>query len=182
MRHIFIFFFSLFAINCNAQVIGLYNKLIQEVNDTTVNLQYFKNADSLLLNKLDSFDLFLKKTKYELDSNYFYTIDFAIRQCKTEVVVSYNSEYDDYVLFAKMYKNENRYAVSVPFAFFFYKNRLILCSILRQGLHLSKDADHLLTNLIYEHVDAKEKKLILGYPQYEYQIRTKPVKGYYLGY
>jgi hypothetical protein len=182
IRYTFFILLSFTTIKSNAQVIALYDKLMQKVNDTTITLQYFKNADSALLNKLDSFDIFLNQRKYESNSNYFYALNFEIRQCKKRIVISYNSQYDDYILVAKMSRYKNRYGDRTPFAFFFYKNRLIICSILRNGLHLSKDAEEMVTNLIYEHVDESEKKLILGYPQYQYNILTKPVKGYFLNY
>jgi hypothetical protein len=182
IRFTFFILFSFTTTQSDAQVIALYDKLMKKVNDTTITLQYFRNADSILLKKLDSFDISLNERKYELDSNYFYEIKLEIRQCKKRIVISYNSQYDDYILVAKMNRHKNRYGDRIPFAFFFYKNKLIICSILRNELHLSKDSEDLVTNLIYEHVDESEKKLILGYPQNQYNILTKPVKGYFLDY
>jgi hypothetical protein len=52
----------------------------------------------------------------------------------------------------------------VPFGFFFYKVKLILCTTLRQDLHLTKKSFSLFTNLVVENVALEEKKLILGYP------------------
>ena len=182
IRFTFFIFLSFSITQSNAQVIAAYDKLLQKVNDTTITLQYFKNADSILLNKLDSFDIYLKQRKYELDSNYFYELKLEIRQCKKRIVISYNSQYDDYILVAKMSRHKNISGDRMPFGFFFYKNRLIICSILRNGLHLSKDAVDMVTNLICEHVNESEKKLILGYPQDQYNILTKPVKGYFLDY
>jgi hypothetical protein len=182
IRYIFFILLSFTTINSNAQVIALYDKLMQKVNDTTITLQYFKNADSVLLNKIDSFDIFLNQRKYELDSNYFYELKFEVRQCKKRIIIRYNSQYVDYIMVAKMSEQKQRYGDRMPFAFFFYKNKLIMCSILRNGLHLSKDAEDFVTNLIYEHVDESEKKLILGYPQDSYKVLTKPVKGYFLDY
>jgi hypothetical protein len=185
MRYLILICLSFITIKSKAQVITLHDKLAERIHDTTITLQYFKNADSVLINKLDSFDLYLKNIKYKLDPNYFYTIDLGVPSrygCRKEIAIHYRSQYCDYITVANLGKNKSPYRYRTVFSFFLYKNKLVLCNILRRDLHLTDDASKLLTNLIYEHVDESEKKLILGYPQDSYKVLTKPVKGYFLDY
>lgn len=179
MRHtIILFVCCLLALTGTAQLISLHNKLAENRGDTAIFIQYFKSPDSILVKQLDSFDLYLESIQYKLDSSFFYTISFEVRQSKKRSIISYNSEYCDYIRVANLSKNKSPYRYRTVFAFFFYKNKLVLCDILSRNLRLTSDGVKLLTNLIYENVNENEKRLISGYPQYEYNLLSKPVKGY----
>lgn len=182
MRYTIFIFFCFVFIKTNAQIISLSGKLMQGVNDTSISLQYFKNVDSILLNKIDSFDLFLKNDKYELDSNFFYVIDMGgifYYGCNKKIVIHYASQYCDYISVANLGAFKRPSGNRTPFAFFFYKSKLVICRMaFRKDLHLTDESIKLLTNLIYESVNESEKKLILGYPQYEYNVLVKPLEEY----
>lgn len=177
MRIIIIIFLSLCMGHAKAQIVPLFKGLVKTTQDTTIELHYFKNADSILVSKIDSFDLFLKQKEYKLDSNYFYRISFLIYEGKSEITIAYQSQYNDYLMLTKpahfgKRKNELR-----SFSFFFYKNRLMLCAMYSKNILWSNGAKHLLKNLIYENVNELERKLIC-HPPADVIVRSKPAKGY----
>jgi hypothetical protein len=180
----YLFFLLIFnSFISNAQVIKIHDILKERSNDSTLNLQYFKNIDSVLINKLDSFDLYLSKKMYELDSNYFFTIDLGVLRkasFRKEIIIKYGSQYNDYISVSNLVNNKSPFGNRTVFAFSFYKNKLVLFTILKKNLSLTNDASKLLTNLVYEHVNTLEKKLILGFPQYSSVIKVKPIKSYFL--
>jgi hypothetical protein len=179
-RIFFPLFVLLFSFNrTNAQIIPLFKSLVCTKSDTTIALQYYKSVDGILLSKIDSFDLFLAKTKYELDSNYFYKIKFTSFNGKLDIAICYQSDYHDYVMLTNSLGFEKIKSKLKPFAFFFYKNRLMLCTIYRENINSTTGAKALLKNLICENVNESEKKLILHQPK-GYTVQGKPVKGYYL--
>lgn len=172
---IFILFFS----KIEAQIISTFKNLVNTKTDTTIVLQYFKNADSILLSKIDSFDLFLEKNKYELDSNNFYKIKFTSSNGKIDIAICYQSDYHDYLMLTNSSSFEKVKNKLKAFAFFFYKNKLVLCTTYRENINSTIGSKQLLKNLIYESVNQSEKKLILRPPN-DIRVETKPVKGYYL--
>jgi hypothetical protein len=163
----------------NAQVISTFKQLLNAKADTCINLQYFKNADSILLNKIDSFDLFLTETKYELDSNYFYLVQFTKIRNKIEIGISYCSQYNEYLMITNSLGFGKLNRKRKVFAFFFYKNKLILCSTQLSNINYKDGSKQLLKNLIYENVNESEKAFILHLPN-EIRVEGKPAKQYYL--
>ncbi len=180
MKIFFPLFVLLFSFNrTNAQIIPLFKSLVCIKSDTTIALHYYKSVDSILLSKIDSFDLFLAKTKYELDSNYFYKIKFTSFSGKLELAICYQSDYHDYLMLTNSRSFEKVKSKLKVFAFFFYKNRLMLCTTYRENMNSSVGGKQLLKNLIFENVNEAEKNLIL-HPPNDNRVQGKPVKGYYL--
>jgi hypothetical protein len=156
-----------------SQVIELQEKLLVQYSgpDTCISLVYFNKVDSVLLEKIDSFDLYLSQKKYESDADFFYEIIFRKIDNKQVITLCYLSQYHDYLMISNSLNS--RYKKS-PFAFFFYRNKLIICSGYSKKLELSKESNMLLKNLVYE------KKLIKTPPLDGVLVQSKPVKLYYL--
>ena len=181
MRSFFSVLLIVSCLNGNCQLIDHATKLLnrQPTFNTSILLTYYKNVDKILLQKLDSFDLFLKEIKYQVDTNYFYCIGFSKRGDKLTAAVNYASMYNDYLFYTNSgHYSGVKYRQNV-FAFFFYKNKLVICFTFIGNFTLTKDAESLLKNLMYEHIDESEKKLI-GNPPKGIAILAKPVKRYYL--
>jgi hypothetical protein len=173
-----LFFFISFN-RTNAQINPLFKSLVSIKSDTTIALHYYKSVDSILLSKIDSFDLFLAKNKYELGSNYFYKIKFTSFNGKLDIAICYQSDYHDYLMITNSGGFEKVKSKLKVFAFFFYKNRLMLCTTYRENINSAEGDKQLLKNLIFENVNEAEKQLILHPPE-AIIVQTKPVKGYYL--
>jgi hypothetical protein len=150
-------FLAFCTFEASGQVLKQFKKINALKKDSTVNIHYFKNVDSVILNKLDSFDQYLTKRKFQLDSNFFYNIEFTPKEKKLSLHLSYNFLYSIYLV---MLSKENKIKISQPFAFFFYKNRLVICTTFSEKLIENQPAQDLLANLMYEHLSIKEKKMI----------------------
>lgn len=177
--HKLIFVLFLFSFQTvRSQVIELQKKITAQFtkSEEFITLKYFKKVDDILLKKLDSFDLFLSQEKYELDSTFFYEIWFRKINDKQAVTICYQSQYHDYLMISNSLKATKKKS---PFAFFFYKNKLVICSVFSRTLDLSKESKVLLKNLIYEHIKESEKALIKNPPN-AVIVESKPVKRYYL--
>lgn len=176
MRFLFIIIFISLTIKSSAQVISSYKTLMNAKCDTIIRMQYFKKADSALLSKIDSFNLYLAERKYDVDTNFFYQVKFDYSENKLRPVIRYVSHYVDYLMITNSSLKPSNVVV---FAFTFYNNRLVLFTTHKKNITMTAETAGLLKNLIYENVNEKEKGFILHTPN-EILVQTKPVKGYYL--
>lgn len=130
MKKNFVVFSCLLALSnlAYSQVITLHNKINKtlQVKDTQVSIQYFKNIDSAITNRIDSFLVYIKikYPHYSIDSNFFISSHFSYNHLDNlTLTLDYQFEYNDYLRLTKCGSARN---YAKPYAFTFYKNILII--------------------------------------------------------
>lgn len=167
----FILITTLFVNKQYGQIIDLYKKINNtlQVKDTQVRVQYYKTIDSSIFSKIDSFFVLIRNEypKYSLDSNFFISVGLFFDENNLPKVSLYYNMGNAY--YRKFSNCQNRY-LNTAYAFFFYKEKLVLFSIYnspqkKHRITYSEESCMLVKNLIYENFSASEKALISKPPK-----------------
>jgi len=179
MKLLLILSFLLLAKENYSQVLKHYNnvKKINLTKDSICSIKYYNGVESEILTKIDSFNTHLSANNFEIDSNYFFVVEFKERFNKLNAIIYYRSGYCDYLLITKTYPQDK--VEQIPFAFSFYKKSLILFCTYKKGLKLSPESSSLVSNLIYENVNTSVKREI-DKKVNSYVVQSKPLKTYIL--
>jgi len=178
MKIIFNLLLLLAALNVTAQV--TYFKTIEKSNDSLADLRYFKNLEKPIIEKLDSFFLFIKgnkgyKKKFKKDKGF---IQFSMHKSTIGRVVadiSVNAQYVNYKIFASKKNN-----FGDVFAFAFYKSKLILFTLPYSNYRIKEAYAPVLHDLMYAEFKPEVKKEIDCKTE-DFQIEGLViVKRYYL--
>lgn len=180
MRIILFFCLAAFFIPTTyAQVVDKYKKIytVSKQKDTIVELTYFKNVDSILASKIDSFICYQnQQLGSKAAEDYFFCISFWARPNGQYISVKHKAMYNDFLMLTggTVYtRNESAFAYS------FYKDKLVVFTTNNRSIHIGDCGISILKNLIFEQFSLKEKRKILQKPEIV-EVSSQPVKGYYI--
>jgi hypothetical protein len=175
MKVILIIFLLFFAVNAKGQL--SYFASIEKNNDTMADLRYFKNLDSSIMQKLDSFIVYVKSSK-KSDEEKIGFIEFCFfkkKEGRILIDLSLNSQYAAYRTYA--FKQNNFGNV---FAFSFYKSHLVLFTMSSDKHKIKEEFGPLLNELMYAEL-SKEVQQQIDKKANEFSIEgIGIVKRYYI--
>jgi hypothetical protein len=165
--------------NLNSQIIEKYKQIIEisTKKDSVYELTYYKEIDSTLKSKLDSFMIFFEKdTIFEKINSYFYVARFTPISKTIQIFLSQKGLQNDYDMLTS--GNVYTYRQSA-FAYSFYKNRLIIFTTKSRSIHISDCGISTLKNLIFQHLDLTEQKNITNKKTF-WVVKSQPSNTYYI--